>query len=82
MYNSSLIAILPPSQKWVIWADRNYKLMILGVNSDEIDINSNRLYEEWISSEDIHKIGDWISFVFDNEAQIKEFTHQLYFCYK
>ena len=81
MYNSRLLAIFPVSQKWAIWADRSYELMVLGVNSDKIDI-SNKLSEEWTSIEDIDAISDMVSFVFENEDRIKEFTNQLYLCYK
>ena len=82
IYNSNVIAIFPISKKWAIWADRSYGIMVLGYNLDEIDKDSNKLFEQWVSTVDIDIITDQVSYNFENENEIKNFTNTLYLNYK
>lgn len=82
MYNSNIITIFPTSKKWAIWADRSYGIMVLGYNCDEIDKFSNKLFEQWVSTVYIDIISDWVSYNFENENEIENFTNTLYFNYR
>lgn len=80
--NSNVVSIFSNSKKWAIWADRNYGIMILGFNFDEIEVFNELNFEEWASIEDNNIITNWVSYNFENETEIKNFVDELYLNYK
>jgi len=80
--NSNVISIFSNSKKWAIWADRNYGIMILGFNYDEVGEFNKLDFKDWTSITDINIITNWISYNFENETEIKNFADELYLNYQ